>query len=60
VVCTGTLGGKTVKGISQAATGRASCRYVTTKSAKGKRLAGSLKVTARGKTITKHFSTKLS
>ncbi len=59
VVCAGTLAGKKAIGTGTAVTGRASCRYPTPKTAKGKTLAGSLKITARGKTITKRFSTKL-
>ncbi len=59
VVCAGTLAGKKAIGTGQALTGKASCRYPTLKSAKGKTLAGSMKITARGKTITKRFSTKL-
>jgi hypothetical protein len=59
VICAGTLAGKKAIGTGTAVTGRASCRYPTPKTAKGKTLAGSLKITARGKTITKRFSTKL-
>ena len=59
VACTGTLGGKKISGRSAAATGKASCRYATPKSAKGKSLAGSMAITANGKTITKRFSVRL-
>ncbi len=59
VLCSGTLGGKKIAGTPKALTGAAQCRYRTPKSAKGKKLSGSVKVTARGKTITKRFSTKL-
>ena len=59
VVCAGTLAGKKAIGTGTAVTGKASCRYSTPKTAKGKTLAGSLKITARGKTITKRFATKL-
>jgi hypothetical protein len=59
VVCAGTLAGKKAVGTGTAVTGKASCRYPTPRSAKGKTLAGSLKITARGKTVTKRFSAKL-
>jgi hypothetical protein len=59
VACTGTLAGKKLSGKSSAATGKASCRYATPKSAKGKSLAGSMAITAKGKTITKRFSARL-
>jgi len=59
VVCAGTLAGKKAIGTGKAATGLASCRYPTPKSAKGKTLAGSMAITAKGKTITKRFSAKL-
>lgn len=59
VVCAGTLAGKKVTGKGTSATGRASCRYATPKSAKRKTLAGSIVISVEGKTITKRFSTKL-
>jgi hypothetical protein len=59
VTCTATLGGKRVKGTPHAATGTAGCRYATRKADKGKRLNGSMKVTAGGKTLTKRFAAKL-
>jgi hypothetical protein len=49
-----------VSGKSSAATGKASCRYATPKSAKGKSLAGTMAITAKGKTITKRFSARLA
>jgi hypothetical protein len=60
VSCTGTLAGKKVAGKGMAATGKASCRYATPKSAKGKSLAGSMAITAKGKTITRRFSARLA
>lgn len=59
VACTGTLAGRKLTGKGTAATGKASCRYATPKSAKGKRLAGSMAITAKGKTVTKRFAAKL-
>ena len=59
VSCTGTLGGKKLTGKGTRALGKATCRYTTPKSAKGKRLVGSMAITAKGKTITKRFAIKL-
>jgi hypothetical protein len=59
VTCAATLGGKKATGKPKAATGLASCRYATKKADKGKRLAGSLKVTANGKSFTKRFAATL-
>jgi hypothetical protein len=59
VTCTGTLGGRKATGVPRSATGIASCRYATRKTDKGKRLAGSMKVTAGGKTLTKRFAARL-
>ena len=59
VVCAGTLAGKKAIGTGKALTGKATCRYPTPKSAKGKTLAGSMAITARGKTIMKRFATRL-
>jgi hypothetical protein len=60
VSCTGMLAGKKLTGKGSVSLGKASCRYATPKSAKGKTLAGSMKITARDKTITKRFSTRLT
>jgi hypothetical protein len=60
VACSGTLAGKKLTGKGAAASGKAICRYPTPKSAKGKTLAGSLAITAQGKTITKRFAAKLA
>jgi hypothetical protein len=59
VSCTGRLAGKKLTGKGTAATGKATCRYATPKIAKGKTLAGSMGITARGKTVTKRFATRL-
>ena len=59
VACTGRLAGRNLTGKGTAATGIASCRFATPKSAKGKTLKGSMAITAEGKTITKRFATKL-
>jgi hypothetical protein len=59
VVCTGTLAGRRITGKASAAAGRATCRYTTKKSHKGKILVGSLKITAKGKTVTKRFAKRL-
>lgn len=59
VSCEGTLSGKKAAGVGKAATGLATCRYPTPKSAKSKTLAGSMAITAKGKTIAKSFTAKL-
>ncbi len=59
VVCAGTLAGKKAIGTGKALVGKATCRFPTPRSAQGKTLAGSMAITARGKTITKRFSAKL-
>lgn len=59
VACKATLAGKKLGGKGAAAMGKASCRYATPKTAKGKSLAGSMAITAKGKTITKRFSARL-
>ena len=59
VRCTGTLAGKKVAGKGSTSLGKATCRYSTPRSAKGKKLAGSMAITARGKTVTKRFAAKL-
>ena len=59
VACNATLSGAKVKGAPKAAAGTASCRYRTSKAAKGKTLRGSVSFTARGKKFTKRFSTRL-
>ena len=59
VRCAAKLGGKAKAGASRAAAGSASCRYTTKKADKGKTLAGTMKVTASGKSFTRRFSAKL-
>ncbi len=59
VTCAAKLGGKRATGTGKAATGRASCRYTTMKADKGKTLAGSMRVTASGKSFTKRFMARL-
>ena len=59
VTCAAKLGGKRATGTGKAATGRASCRYTTMKADKGKTLAGSMRVTASGKSFAKRFTTRL-
>ena len=59
VSCTGTLAGAKVKGTAKAASGIASCRYRTPKSAKGKTLRGKVAFSARGTKFTKPFAAKL-
>lgn len=57
--CTGTLAGAKITGTPKAASGTASCRYRTSKSAKGKTLRGKVSFSARGTKFTKSFSAKL-
>lgn len=59
VLCTGALAGVKVKGTAKAASGIASCRYRTPKSAKGKTLRGKVSFSAHGTKFTKSFSAKL-
>ena len=59
VACTGSLAGAKVKGTAKAASGNASCRYRTPKSAKGKTLRGKVTFSARGTKFTKPFAAKL-
>ena len=59
VACGATLAGTKVIGTPRAATGGASCRYRTSKAAKGKTLRGSVSFSARGKRFTKRFSVRL-
>ena len=57
--CTGVLAGAKIKGTPKAASGTASCRYRTSKSAKGKTLRGKMSFSARGTKFTKSFAAKL-
>jgi hypothetical protein len=59
VACAASLGGKKAKGSARAAAGVASCRFPTPKSAKGKRLAGSISFRAGGRSFVKRFGTRL-
>jgi hypothetical protein len=59
VTCAGTLGGRNAPGAPRSTVGTASCRYATTKADTRKTLAGTMRVTAGGKTLKKRFSTKL-
>ena len=59
VACTGALAGAKVKGTAKAASGIASCRYRTPKSAKGKTFRGKVTFSARGTKFTKPFAAKL-
>jgi hypothetical protein len=57
--CTGVLAGAKIKGTPKAASGTASCRYRTPKSAKRKTLRGKMSFSARGTKFTKSFAAKL-
>jgi hypothetical protein len=59
VTCAATVGGRKTAGVPRATRGSASCRYTTRRVDRGKTLAGSMRVTAGGKTLTKRFSAKL-
>jgi hypothetical protein len=59
VACKASVGGAKVTGKARAASGVASCRFGTPKSAKGKRLAGSVAFRAGGRSFTKRFATTL-
>ncbi len=59
VACTASLGGAKLKGSARAASGVASCLFRTPKSAKGKRLAGSVSFRAGGTAFTKRFAARL-
>lgn len=57
--CTGALAGTKIKGTPKTASGTASCRYRTPKSAKGKTLRGTVSFSARGTKFKKSFAAKL-
>jgi hypothetical protein len=57
--CTGTLAGATIKGTPKASSGAASCRYRTSKAAKGKTLRGRMAFNARGTKFTRSFAARL-
>jgi len=59
VACTAQVGGATLKGAPRAASGSATCRYRTPRSARGKTLRGKISFTARSMMFTKRFSTRL-
>jgi hypothetical protein len=58
--CTATIGRAKLAGLPRAQPGVATCRYRTTKAAKGKRLRGAVAFTAQGTRITRRFSVALS
>jgi subtilisin family serine protease len=59
VVCAGAIGKAKLKGRPRPAAGSATCTYRTPRTAKGKKLTGSVSFTARGKRFTKRFAVKL-
>ncbi len=59
VTCSGSLGKAKVKGAPKAASGVASCRFKTPRSAKGKALAGTISFRAGGERFTKRFAARL-
>jgi hypothetical protein len=59
VTCSGSIGKAKVKGAPKAASGIASCRFKTPKSAKGKALAGTMSFRAGGQRFTKRFTARL-
>jgi hypothetical protein len=59
VTSTGQVGGATVKGTPGAASGSATCRYRTPRTAHVKALRGTISFTARSTMFTKRFSTRL-
>jgi hypothetical protein len=61
VACLGRIGsGAKIKGAARAAPGAATCSFRTPRSAKGKRLAGSIAFAAGGQRFTKRFSVVLA
>ena len=59
ILCSASVGGAKVKGGAKAASGVASCLFRTPKSAKGKRLTGSIAFRSAGKAFTKRFAVAL-
>lgn len=59
VGCTGSIRGRTIRGVAKVSTGSATCSYRPPKTAKGKTLRGSISITARGERFRKSFSAKL-
>jgi len=59
VACTGQVGGATVKGTPGAASGSATCRYRTPRTARGKAFRGTISFIAGSAMFTKRFSTRL-
>ena len=60
VRCTASVGAFKGKGTGKAVSGVASCGFKTPKSAKGKRLSGSVSFSAGGTSFTKRFTVKLT
>lgn len=59
VTCAAAIGKAKLAGAARAASGVASCRFATPRSAKGKLLAGSVTFRAGGQQFVKRFSTRL-
>ena len=59
IACAGTIGSAKLKGAGKAGSGTATCAYRTPRSAKGKRLRGTLTFSASGTRVLRRFSAKL-
>jgi hypothetical protein len=59
VRCSGTVGGAKLTGTPRATAGAATCRYHPSRATRGKTLRGRITFAARGRTMTRRFSTTL-